>query len=136
MMPWPLIALPTLMLVFSIVLWLFATRISGAITRGHDAEVAAINLTREELYRFAFVFLGLYFVLNSIDGVVDAGYRFLINDAMLPEGDPHRGKEILPFVCRALTMVIGLASVFGATKWARILIKREDLQTRSRNLPL
>jgi hypothetical protein len=133
--PWTLIVFPTLMLVFSIVLWLFATRISGAIVRGHDAEVTAITLTREELYRFAFVFLGLYFIFSSISGVVDAGYSFIVNDALLPQTDPHRGKEVLPFVCRSLSMMVGLASVFGASKWTRRLIKREEASDQSRNLP-
>ena len=134
-MSWSMTVIPAVMLIFSLVLWFCAAGISGAVVRGYDAELSTVTLSREDLYCFAFVFLGLYFVLSSISGIVDAGYKFLTQDVLLSDSDPRRGREILPFFARTLTLIIGFACVLGAGKWTRKLLKREQSGEQSRILP-
>jgi hypothetical protein len=122
---WTLAIVPVVMLIFSAALWFSATPLSAAVARGHDAELSIAPLTREDLYCFAFVFIGLYFALASISGVVDAGYKFLTQDALLSESDPRHGRELIPFLGHALTLIIGFGCVLGAAKWSRILVKKE-----------
>jgi hypothetical protein len=124
--PWFLAVIPAVMLVFSIALWVCATQISSVVVRGYDAELSTVTLTREDLYCFAFVFLGLYFILSSIPAVSDAGYKFLTEDAMLPESDVRRGREIVPFFGHTLTLLIGFGCVLGASKWSRKLARRDE----------
>src|SRR4051794_12124767 len=51
--------------------WLLAPAISRLVTRKHDSTVSIGGLSREDLYCFAFVFLGLYFILVSIGSTVN-----------------------------------------------------------------
>ena len=44
---WSVIVAPAVMLVFSIGLWFWATRISSIVVRGHDAELRTVTLSRE-----------------------------------------------------------------------------------------
>ncbi|HEX4140312.1 MAG TPA: hypothetical protein VHY09_08190 [Candidatus Methylacidiphilales bacterium] len=123
--PWVMVIVPAVMLVLSIVLWKVSTRVSGVIVRDFDVELSTVTLTREDLYAFAFVFLGLFFVLSSIPSVIDGGYAFLTQDALLPESDPRHGREMLPFLGHSLSLIVGFACVLGASKWSRKLARKD-----------
>ena len=129
------LGIPLVMFVMAAVLWGLAAKISAKVVEGHETTVAFSALMKADLYHFAFVFLGLYFALSSVNNIVYAGYQLLTQDAMLPESDPRRGRELAPFFGHALTLLIGLGCVLGASKWTRILLKREQSNEKSRNLP-
>ncbi len=133
--PWPITFFPVAALVFSIVLWLCAARISGAIVRGQDSELSMATLSREGLYGFAFVFLGLYFILSSINGIVDTGFVFFTRGVDLPGNNPEWGKEVFHFLSHVLTLVAGFACVLGAGKWSQKLLKKVESGDQSRILP-
>jgi len=120
------ILIPLGMLAFAVILWLLASRLSSAVTKGHDTQLTFTSLTREDLYRVAFVFLGLFFALSSIYSIVQTGYQFFAFDFPLPDSNPDKGRYLWPFLGHVLTMIAGFACVFGARKWTSKLIRLEN----------
>jgi hypothetical protein len=123
---WSLLAAPLITMILSLALWFCAVPLSKAVTRGQNSELSIAMLSREDLYRFAFVFLGIYFVLSSISTVVHAAYQFIAFDLTLPDTDQHRGKDLVPFAAASLTMFVGFACVLGASKWSRKLMSKDE----------
>jgi hypothetical protein len=120
------IFIPPAMLVFAVVLWFLASWLSSGVTKGHDTQVTFDSLTREDLYHFAFVFLGLFFALSSLLSVVETAHQFFAFDLPQPDSNPEKGRYLWPFLGHALTMIAGLACVFGARKWTNKLIRLEN----------
>ena len=118
-----LFVIPLGMLLFSTILWTFSSRLSSQVTKGHDTELSFTSLSKEDLYRFAFVFLGLYFVLSSIYSIVETGYQFFAFDLPQPNSNPHKGGLLWPFLGHVFTMIAGFACAFGARKWTSKLIR-------------
>src|SRR5947208_4333674 len=54
-----------LFLILAIALWILAAPVARFVSRGVDTNVNLAGLSRSDLYSFAFVFLGLFFVLSS-----------------------------------------------------------------------
>src|ERR1700738_2552655 len=54
-----------LLLVFAAGLWILSPGIARFVSRGVDTRVSIGSLSRSDLYSFAFVFLGLFFILSS-----------------------------------------------------------------------
>ncbi|HEY3761610.1 MAG TPA: hypothetical protein VGN23_07675 [Verrucomicrobiae bacterium] len=50
--------------------WMIAPKLSRLITGKYDTTVAISGLTLSDLYSFAFVFVGLYFILSSLGNVL------------------------------------------------------------------
>jgi hypothetical protein len=63
--------------------WLLAPAIARFVTPRPDSTVNVGGLTRYDLYSFAFVFLGLYFVLSSVGNAINwlHAYTFLAMNA-------------------------------------------------------
>ena len=118
--------LPLGMLVFAILLWSLSSKISAQVTKGHDTQLAFISLTKEDLYNFAFVFLGLFFILSSLAELIQSGYQFFAYDYPQPDSNPHKGELFWPFLGHAFTLIAGFACVFGAGKWTNKLIRLEN----------
>jgi hypothetical protein len=108
------------------VLWFSAFRLSSQVTKGHDTELVFTSLTKGDLYRFAFVFLGVFFALSSIFSVLQTGYQFFAFDFPQPANNPEKGRYLWPFLGHAFTMIAGFACVFGARKWTNKLIRLEN----------
>jgi hypothetical protein len=111
-------------------LWALSAQLSTRISRGHDIEIAFTLLTRGDLYRFAFVFLGLFFALSSLEPLIHAGYQFFAFDFSLPADSPQKGKYLWPFLSKILPMAGGLMCLFGAGIWTKKLI-RMDAKTEA-----
>ncbi len=84
-------AVALVMFFIFVVLWFTASWISARVTKGHDVQLTAASLTLEDIYRFAFVVLGLYFLLSSIVSLTQTGYRFFSFDFNLPDMDDRKG---------------------------------------------
>jgi len=109
-----------------LILWFLASWLSSAITKGHDTQLTFAALTREDLYRFAFIFLGLFFALSSILSVVETAHQFVAFDVPQPDNNPEKGQYFWPFLGHVLTLIAGFACVFGARKWTAKLIRLEN----------
>ena len=64
-------ASPALLLIFTAVLWMLSGPAARFVSRGVDATVSVGSLSRSDLYSFAFVFLGLFFILSSVADVIN-----------------------------------------------------------------
>jgi len=116
--------MPLATLILATILWFIASRISTAVTKGHDTDLAFTVLTRDDLYHFAFVFLGLYFVLTSISGALREGFRFF----PIVESNPQTVELLGPFLGHGATFVAGFVCMIGAGRWTRKLMRREKKQ--------
>ena len=120
-----LTVIPLGMVLTAAVLWFLAARLAAAVTRGHETNLEFSSLTREDLYRFAFVFLGLYFVLWSTTGVLQSACNFFALGLPLSDHDPQRGKYLWPMLGHVATFVAGFACMVGAGRWTRKLMRHE-----------
>ncbi|HTJ00036.1 MAG TPA: hypothetical protein VL527_14235 [Dongiaceae bacterium] len=114
--------LPALvMLLCATVMWFAASAIARMVAGKADAPVAVAGLTLTDLYAFAFVFLGLYFVLHSLADVLNwLHYAFLVAVAH-DDFDPERKRSLYGLSRPLITMVAGLVCLFSGRKWARKL---------------
>jgi hypothetical protein len=113
----------TLTLVLIYWLWRLAPRIARMVTRGVETEVVLPGLTPPDLYRFAFVFLGLYFVLNSLADTIN-WLHYLVTATGTSGGEP-RINNIYQFARALITLGAGLVSLLGAPRWTRKLLAYE-----------
>jgi len=110
---------------FGIIVWILASVLSSQVTKGHDTTLGFTSLTKEDLYRFAFVFLGLFFVLSALSVVIQTGYKFFAYDLPLPDSNPQKGQFLWPFIGHAVTVGAGLGCMLGARRWTAKLIRWE-----------
>jgi len=116
------IAIIAFMMLIALVLWSFAHRLAAAIVRGADTSIDKFGLTLEETYIFAFVFLGLYFILSTIGPALQQLYYVVAVVAQLSESDPQRSIAVFQLYKPGITVIAGFASLLGAPFWARKLV--------------
>jgi hypothetical protein len=112
---------PLTIVLFAVVGWIIAPTLSRLVIGQRDAVIQSSELTLGDLYAFAFVFLGLYFVLSSVADTLNWFHYFLWINA---------GNRLLPSenapsyysLSRALiSMIAGLICLFRGRRWARKL---------------
>src|SRR5277367_4857040 len=89
---------PIGMLFIAGILWVSAFRLSSQVTKGHDTQLTFVSLTKEDLYHFAFIFLGVFFALSSIFSVLQTGYQFFAYEYPLSDSNPEKGRYLWPFL--------------------------------------
>jgi hypothetical protein len=112
------------LLVLAIALWFLALPVARFVSRGVHTTVNVGGLSRSDLYSFAFVFLGLFFVLSSSADVINWIHYF----ATASSADPTRNPRVEDFYRLThpfLTLVAGLISLIGAPLWSKKLVNRE-----------
>jgi hypothetical protein len=110
-------------LIISVLIWCIAGRLANAIVRGIDGNIT-FSLTLEEACTFAFVFLGLYFILNGIGPVLVNFFDLLRMDGPRLLGDRFQVRLIQQFAESGVGVIFGFASVLGARSWARKIARR------------
>jgi hypothetical protein len=113
------------LLVVTVVLWVFARAIARIVSSGVDASVSVGSLTRSDLYSFAFVFIGLFFVLSSFADVINWVHYFTTVSHENPRHDP-RVQSFYQLTRPCLTLALGLILLFGAPRWTKMLIARDQ----------
>jgi len=119
-----LYALPVLLLIFAAVLWIFARATARLVSRGVDSTLNIGTLSRADLYSFAFVFLGLFFILSSFADVINWIHYFTVSRED-PTHDPHI-KNFYQLTRPFVTLALGVVSLVGARRWTKMLISREQ----------
>jgi hypothetical protein len=110
-----------LLVIFAAGLWILARAIGRIVSRGVDTSVCIGGLTRADLYSFAFVFLGIYFILSSFADVINGiHYCFTIahNDSA---HNPHV-ENFYQLTRPSLTCIAGFVSLLGAPHWTKKLV--------------
>jgi hypothetical protein len=106
--------------------WFLAPVISRLVTRGFDSAMSIAALSREDLYSFAFVFLGLYFILSSIAPALNwLHYYFAIASRTTGQG-PEIRKSFYDLASPLISLIGGFIALLPANRWARKLLKMEQ----------
>jgi hypothetical protein len=117
-------ALAVPLVVFATGLWILARAIARLVSRGVDTTVSIGGLTRADLYSFALVFLGLYFILSSFGDVVNWIHYFATVSHNDPAHNPHV-ENLYQLTRPCLTLVAGLVSLLGAPHWTKKLVSHD-----------
>ena len=120
---WLAFVVPVALLVFALLEWCLAPLIARLVTRNHDAEVALGTLSRLDLYSFAFVFLGLYFILTSIAPALNWLHYYLRTSAVGSQAESQR--SFYDLASYLVTLIAGILTLVPARRWARKLLTRE-----------
>jgi hypothetical protein len=117
---------PVSMLILAAILWTFSTKLAARVTNGHDMQLSLGSLTKEDLFLFAFVFLGLFFVLSPIAVLIQTGYNFFAYDFPQPDSNPQKGRYLWPFLGHVFTVIAGFVCLLGSRNWTNKLIRLEN----------
>lgn len=108
------IAISIGMLLLPVVVWFAAPFLARLVAGNADATVSVPVLSLRDLYAFAFVFLGVYFVLTSVgDALLWLRYSMI---APLPPGalEPERDR----FTRSLITLIGGVICIIFGKYWA------------------
>ena len=114
-----------LLLILAAVVWLLAPSVARLVSRGVDATVSIGSLSRADLYGFAFVFLGLFFVLSSFADVVNWLHYFATVSREDPRHDP-RIQNFYQLTRPFVTLALGLVLLIGAPRWTKKLVAHDQ----------
>ena len=106
-------------------LWILAPWIARLVSRGADATISLPSLSRYDLYSFAFVFLGLLFVLSSIAEAIN-WLHYLATVFHDTNGQDPRVQNLYQLTRAFLTLAAGLVSLLGAPRWTKKLLAYEQ----------
>jgi hypothetical protein len=114
-----------LLLIFAAGLWILAAAIARLVSRGVDASVSIGTLSRSDLYSFAFVFVGLFFILSSFADVINWIHYFTTVSREGLRHDP-RAQNLYQLTRPCLTLAVGLVSLLGAPHWTKKLVSHDE----------
>ena len=114
-----------LLLIFAAVLWIVSHRVARFVSRGVDTTVSTGSLSRSDLYSFAFVFLGLFFILSSVADVINWLHYFTTASPEYPTHAPSV-QNLYQLTRPCLTLAFGLVSLLGAQRWTRKLVAYDE----------
>jgi D-alanyl-lipoteichoic acid acyltransferase DltB (MBOAT superfamily) len=117
---WMGLSVPLAYFVMAVLLWFAAGRLASGIAREFNPAVQ-FQMTLEDAFTFAFVFLGLYFVLSTAASTVIQLLNLVGMMETEPEGSAAQTRVAHEFYRLGITLVIGLACVFCSRAWARKL---------------
>ena len=121
---WVAFLVPAALFLFALLEWCFAPVIARLVTRRHDREVALGTLSPLDLYSFAFVFLGLYFVLTSVAPALNWLHYFLITSAAGTQSESQ--SSFYNAAAHLVTLIAGVFTLLFARRWARRLVAQEQ----------
>jgi hypothetical protein len=107
-------------LVGGILIWMWSRTIARWVTPRPDSTVQLGGLTAQDLYSFAFVFLGLYFVLTSIPSVINSAYFAAVQAHKEPDA-AERSRYYYDLTYYVLTLVAGAICLILAPRFAKKL---------------
>jgi hypothetical protein len=118
-------------LIYNIVLvlacWIFAEPIARLATQNDDVTVPLGGLTRQDLYAFAFVYLGLNFFALGIGSVVMTVAALFANTTTHPAANEVLQLPFLPQIGKSfIQSLIGLIALFNANRFAKKLASRDS----------
>src|SRR5437762_187727 len=114
-----------LLLIFAAVLWILTPAIARVVSRGVDTSVSIGSLSRSDLYSFAFVFLGLFFILSSFADVINWIHYFTTVSREDPRHDP-RVQNLYQLTRPCLTFALGLICMIGAPRRTKKLVAHDQ----------
>jgi hypothetical protein len=113
------------LVILAVCLWAVASAVTRFVSRGFDATVSVGSLSRSDLYAFAFVFLGVFFILSSFADVINWIHYFAAVSHYDARHDP-RIQSFYRFTRPCLTLAAGFVSLLGAPRWTKKLLSRDE----------
>jgi len=108
-------------------LWALAPRLAGWIVSGRDLVVDCGSLTLRDLYRFAFVLVGLYFAVFAFGPSIE-WICYSVSRSSSEAGLTGQQQSDYYTLFRYLaTLLLGIMLVLNARNFANRLVKREEL---------
>ena len=101
--------------------WFLAPGLARFVTPRPEAAIEVGGLTRYDLYCFAFVFLGIYFVLSSVANAINWAHFYLFLSRTVPQADPQRQTSFYELAQPLITCVAGGLCIVFASRLARRL---------------
>jgi hypothetical protein len=126
---------PIGMFLVAVIMWAVSARLSKVIVRGEETQLVFTTLTRHDFYLFAFIFLGLYFILSSIAATLQAIYHFFAFELFLPDSE-RKSQNLIPLIGHAFTIAAGFACIFRGRKWTNQLIALDNSYADSLQKPV
>jgi hypothetical protein len=113
--------LPSLVMVAgALLLFMWSKTIARAVTPKPDPQVQLAGITVFDLYCFAFTFLGLYFVIPSISGVMTWLHYLFIRTRGAMEGS-NPAQDFYGLADNVVRLLAGGACLLFAARFARKL---------------
>jgi hypothetical protein len=111
-----------LFLIFAIVLWLVAPRLSNSLFTGDSHETERHTLGIGEIQSILFLAVGLFILVNTIPSVIDIVFIFYaaLTSSMSPSS---HGQASAMVIAAVLKISLGLWLVFGSRGLSNILSK-------------
>lgn len=122
---WWRLMVPLLTIVLAVVAWFIAPLLARLISGSQNTTAQISGVALVDLYAFAFVFLGIYFVLSSLGSAVNSFQYFFADAASHGDFDPDRKRLFYSFLRYLITLLAGLACVFYGQRWARKLVSAD-----------
>ena len=105
--------------------WQLAPWLARLILGERDADVTLAGICLEDLYRFAFVFLGLYLALDSVAPTLTwAHYTFSVAATSVGR-TAEQGRALYGLLHPAISVALGLVCVFKGPRWATRLAAKD-----------
>ncbi|HEX3798303.1 MAG TPA: hypothetical protein VH413_06330 [Verrucomicrobiae bacterium] len=117
--------LPSMLIgLWGVVAWLLAPVLARFITRGYDGPVSINGLTLADLYTFAFIFLGLYFMLGNLANLLTYLY-YALRVIISRDYDSVINSSLYSLSQPLITFAAGAACLFNGRRWAGRLSARD-----------
>ena len=110
--------LPAAYVVIALVIWLLAPFLARMVTRGYNQQLEIGSLSNQDLYVFAFVFLGLATMLASVGALFGDLYFYIDTVSKTQEADPLRKAQFHRMVQHAIPFACGAIALVFSNRWA------------------
>ena len=122
--------------VMAVAVWLNSPLVSRIVTPRPDTTVSIGGLTRYDLYCFAFVFIGLYFILSSIGSAINWIHYYAASAKNAPQNDPERISAFYQLTQALVPLLAGVTSIAMASRLAKKLtVSQRKYEERGEALP-
>jgi len=124
--PWQIMVVYFIFPILAILVWSFAELIARIVTRGYEYIVPLGGLNRVDLYAFAFVYLGLSFLISGIGSVIVNLCGILGNT--VTQSAAHNAlytQSVEQIAKQSIQVILGCICLFNANRFAKKLGSRE-----------
>jgi hypothetical protein len=120
------LSFPILALIAALALWFAAPGFTRLLLGNRQVSGRIANVSLEKLYRFAFLFVGLYFAVSSLAPTLTWAYYTFSLAASSAGAGRDQQRSLYQLFDPAITLAIGLACIFNGSRWATSLIQRDN----------
>lgn len=118
------------LLIIATAAWFLAQPVAWLVTPPSDANLDLGGLSRQDLYCFAFVFLGLYFVLSSLANTINWTHHYTAIAKVTSEADRQRQSSFYELTQPLITLIAGAVCLLFAPRIVQRLTRLQRTRLR------